>query len=245
MTQLHGHADRVPGSTANLALRAVALTKTYSPTKPGGPGLTLFRDLNLEVAAGESVAIVGRSGAGKSSLLHLLAGLDRPTSGQVWVGGTELTQLSANAAAQLRNRALGFVWQFHYLLPEFTALENIALPLLSRGVPRKGALGEAAEWLQRVELADRAQHLSGELSGGEQQRVAIARALVTRPQVLLADEPTGDLDDTTAAHLFALLQRLCNESNLAAAIVTHNVELARQCDRILALHNGSLSPALP
>ena len=225
------------------ALRAIALTKVYGATKPGGEGLTLFRDLHLEVRGGESVAIIGRSGAGKSSLLHLLAGLDSPTSGQVLVGETDITRLSQDAAAQLRNRALGFVWQFHYLLPEFTALENIALPLLSRGLPRKQALGVAAEWLRRVELSDRAQHRSGELSGGEQGRVALARALVTRPQILLADEPTGDLDDTTAAHLFALLQRLCNESNLAAVIVTHNVELARQCDRTLALHSGSLRSA--
>ncbi len=216
----------------------------YDATQPGGPVLRLFHNLQLEVAAGEAVAIVGRSGSGKSSLLHLLAGLDRSTSGQVWVGDAEITRLSPDAAAQLRNRALGFVWQFHYLLPEFTALENIALPLLSRGVPRKQALGEAAEWLRRVALGDRAQHRSGELSGGEQGRVALARALVTRPQVLLADEPTGDLDDITAAHLFALLRRLCNEGNLAAVIVTHNIELARGCDRTLVLHSGSLSSAI-
>ncbi len=222
------------------ALQAIALTKVYRATKPGGEGLTLFRDLHLEIHSGESVAIVGRSGAGKSSLLHLLAGLDRPSSGQVLVGETEITRLSQNAAAQLRNRSLGFVWQFHYLLPEFTALENIALPLLSRGLPRKQALGEAAEWLCRVELGDRAQHRSGELSGGEQGRVALARALVTRPQVLLADEPTGDLDDTTAAHLFALLRRLCRESGLAVVVVTHNFDLARQCDRTLSLRDGRL-----
>ena len=190
------------------------------------------------------MAIVGRSGTGKSSLLHLLAGLDRPTSGEVWVGSTEVTRLRADAAAHFRNRALGFVWQFHYLLPEFTALENIALPLFSRRVARKQALGEAAQWLERVELSGRADHRSGELSGGEQQRVAIARALITRPQVLLADEPTGDLDDSTAAHLFALLQRLCREGHLAVVVVTHNLELARQCDRTLRLHNGTLASAI-
>ena len=221
-------------------VRAVALSKSYKPTTSGGSGLQLFRDLHLEVARGESVAIVGRSGAGKSSLLHLLAGLERPTSGQVWVDTAELTTLGAEASAQLRNRALGFVWQFHYLLPEFSAVENVAMPLLARGLPRKQALAEAVEWLGRVELSNRMQHRSGELSGGEQQRVAIARALVTGPQVLLADEPTGDLDDTTAAHLFALLRRLCREGNLAAILVTHNLELARQCDRTLTLREGCL-----
>lgn len=231
-------------AAATLALKAVDLSKSYGPITPGSSGVPLFRDLALEVAAGESVGIVGRSGAGKSSLLHLLAGLDRPTAGEVWVGGTEVTRLTPEAAARLRNRALGFVWQFHYLLPEFTALENIALPLLARGLPRKQALAEARLWLARVELASRAEHRSGELSGGEQQRVAIARALVTHPQVLLADEPTGDLDDTTAANLFALLQRLCREGGLAAVLVTHNLQLARHCDRVLALHNGALTPVI-
>lgn len=222
------------------ALRAVRLSKSYPPVRSSS-GLELFRDLSLEVAGGESVAIVGQSGAGKSSLLHLLAGLDRPTSGEVWLGGTEVTCLSAEAAAALRNRALGFVWQFHYLLPEFSAAENVALPLLARGVARKRALAQAKEWLARVDLQARAEHRSGELSGGEQQRVAIARALVTRPQVLLADEPTGDLDDETAAHLFSLLQRLCREANLAVIVVTHNNDLARRCDRVLRLANGSLA----
>ena len=237
-------ADHEPAPNATPALRAVGLAKTYKATTAGGAGLQLFRDVHLDVAARESVAIVGRSGTGKSSLLHLLAGLDQPTSGEVWIGGTEVTRLRAEAAAQLRNRALGFVWQFHYLLPEFTALENIALPLFSRGVARKQALAEAAQWLERVELSSRANHRSGELSGGEQQRVAIARALVTRPGVLLADEPTGDLDDSTAAHLFTLLQRLCREGGLAVVIVTHNLELARGCDRTLRLHNGTLSSAI-
>ena len=237
-------ADQQPSSAGTPALRAIGLAKTYGTTTAGGSGLQLFRDVHLEVAIGESVAIVGRSGTGKSSLLHLLAGLDQPSSGQVWVGSTEVTRLHAEAAAQLRNRALGFVWQFHYLLPEFTALENIALPLFSRGVARKRALAEAAQWLERVGLSGRAEHRSGELSGGEQQRVAIARALVTRPGVLLADEPTGDLDDSTAAHLFALLQRLCREGDLAVVVVTHNLELARGCDRVLRLHNGALASAI-
>ncbi len=225
------------GPTEGPVLRAQALSKSYPPS------IQLFRDLDLTVASGESVAIVGQSGAGKSSLLHLLGGLDRPTSGQVWLGSTEVTRLTPAQAATLRNRAVGFVWQFHYLLPEFTAAENIALPLLARGVARGEALAQAGLWLQRVALADRATHRSGELSGGEQQRVAIARALVTEPQVLFADEPTGDLDDSTAAHLLSLLQQFCRESRLAVVIVTHNLELARSCDRVLRLRNGQLEPA--
>lgn len=224
-------------------LRAQGLSKTYPATASGGSSLPLFRELNFDLAAGESVAVVGRSGAGKSSLLHLLAGLERPTSGQVWLGSDEITSLSADAAAKLRNRSFGFVWQFHYLLPEFTAVENIALPLMARGVTRSKALAEAMDWLGRVGLQPRAQHRSGELSGGEQQRVAIARALVTAPRVLLADEPTGDLDDDTADQLFQLLQRLCREGGLAAVIVSHNQDLARRCDRVLRLQHGQLAPA--
>ncbi len=224
-------------------LRAVDLVKTYPALSPSQPGLELFRSLSLEVFAGERVAIIGRSGTGKSSLLHLLAGLDRPTTGTVWLGSTEITRLGPQAAARLRNCALGYVWQFHYLLPEFTALENIALPLLARGTGRKQALEAAESWLKRVELGDRAGHRAGELSGGEQQRVAMARALVTEPQVLLADEPTGDLDDHTAAHVFDLLQRLCRDAGLAAVVVTHHRNLAGRCDRVLHLSEGRLLPA--
>ncbi len=225
-------------------LRAMGLTRIYPAPSPAQPGLELFRDLALEVFAGERVAVVGRSGTGKSSLLHLLAGLDRPTAGSVWLGSTEVTRLDREEAARLRNRALGYVWQFHYLLPEFTALENIALPLLARGTGRKQAFEAAKGWLERVELSGRAGHRTGELSGGEQQRVAIARALVTEPQVLLADEPTGDLDDRTAAHLFDLLQRLCTDAGLAAVIVTHHRGLAGRCDRVLHLSEGRLLPAV-
>ena len=237
------HQAPVLDSSAGPALRAVALGKTYAPTARQSSGLQLFHDLDLAVSPGESVAIVGRSGSGKSSLLHLLAGLDSPTSGSVWVGATEVTRLSPALAARVRNQALGFVWQFHYLLPEFTAAENIALPLLARGLARKPALAEAALWLDRVELTGRAQHRPGELSGGEQQRVAIARALITSPRVLLADEPTGDLDDGTATSLFDLLQRLCRDAQLAAVVVTHNGDLASRCDRVLRLHNGRLEPS--
>jgi len=224
-------------------LRAVALEKTYAPLGPTAPGLNLFRDLTLEVAAGEMVAIVGESGAGKSSLLHLLAALDSPTAGEVWCAGTNVTRLTARQAATYRNRDIGYVWQFHYLLPEFTALENIAMPLLSRGVAHPQALTAAAKWLARVGLADRSHHRSGELSGGEQQRISLARALVTQPKLLLADEPTGDLDTATADAVFTLIQQLHRENSLASVLVTHNLDFASRCDRVLRLRNGHLSPA--
>jgi lipoprotein-releasing system ATP-binding protein len=224
-------------------LRAYALEKTYAPLKPGTPGLQLFRDLDLTVAAGQMVAIVGESGAGKSSLLHLLAALDTPTSGEVWCGPTNVTQLTPGEAGQYRNRDIGYVWQFHYLLPEFTAVENVAMPLLSSGTPRRAALTEATTWLARVGLADRANHRSGELSGGEQQRISIARALITKPKLLLADEPTGDLDGVTAERVFTLLQDLHRENALASVLVTHNLDFAHRCDRVLRLHDGQLIPA--
>jgi len=225
-----------------IILRAQSLEKTYAPLVPGAPGLQLFRNLSLEVAAGEMVAIVGQSGAGKSSLLHLLAALDKPTSGDVWCGDVHVTGLNAAQAGDYRNRDIGYVWQFHYLLPEFTALENVSMPLLARGTNHKQALGEAEKWLDRVELGDRGHHRSGELSGGEQQRLSIARALITRPKLLLADEPTGDLDSMTAEHVFTLLQQLHREHALASVMVTHNMEFARRCDRVLRLREGQLIP---
>ena len=228
-------------------LRALALEKTYAPLIEGGVGLRLFRDLSLEVAAGEMVAVVGESGAGKSSLLHLLAALDRPTTGEVWCGETNVTRLNAREAGVYRNREIGYVWQFHYLLPEFTALENVAMPLLARGDRHGAALQEAARWLRRVGLGDRGEHRSGELSGGEQQRLSIARALITKPKLLLADEPTGDLDGATADGVFALLQELCRDPlgdhALASVLVTHNLEFARRCDRVLRLKDGRLTAA--
>lgn len=224
-------------------LRAMALEKTYPPLSSGAAGLQLFKDLSLEVAAGEMVAVVGESGAGKSSLLHLLAALDTPTAGEVWCGATNVTRLSAREAGAYRNREIGYVWQFHYLLPEFTAVENVAMPLLSRGERRGTALAEAARWLERVGLAGRAEHRSGELSGGEQQRLSIARALITKPKLLLADEPTGDLDGATAERVFELLQELHREHNLASVLVTHNLEFAGRCDRMLRLKGGQLVSA--
>jgi lipoprotein-releasing system ATP-binding protein len=225
-------------------LRAIDLEKTYAPLVAGGVGLRLFMALSLEVAAGEMVAVVGESGAGKSSLLHLLAALDRPTAGEVWCGETQVAgpgkMLSAREAGEYRNREIGYVWQFHYLLPEFTALENLAMPLLARGMRRGPALAEAKGWLGRVGLGDRGEHRSGELSGGEQQRLSIARALITKPKLLLADEPTGDLDGATAERVFGLLQELCREHALAGVLVTHNLEFAGRCDRVLRLRGGRL-----
>lgn len=224
-------------------LCAFGLRKTYPSVEPGTPDLELFHDLNLQVEAGEMVAIVGESGAGKSTLLHILAALDAPTAGEVWCGFTHVTGLSRAEASAFRNREIGYVWQFHYLLPEFTAVENVALPLLARGVVRTEAMQQAADWLQRVGLSGRAANRSGELSGGEQQRVSIARALVTQPKVLLADEPTGDLDAGTADRVFGLVQQLHREHGLTSVIVTHNTEFARRCDRVLRLDNGQLGPA--
>ena len=224
-------------------LCAIALSKSYPPVAPGAAELELFRDLNLVVAAGEMVAIVGESGAGKSTLLHILAALDRPTAGEVWCGFTHVTGLSPAAASAFRNREIGYVWQFHYLLPEFTALENLAMPLLARGTARSEAMQQASLWLGKVGLADRAANRSGELSGGEQQRISIARALVTQPKLLLADEPTGDLDGATADRVFSLLQQLHREHGLTSVIVTHNLEFARRCDRVLQLRAGSLTTA--
>jgi lipoprotein-releasing system ATP-binding protein len=234
-----------------VVLRAEGLTKVYAAVAPGGKAdsgkasarrgeLELFRGLDLTVCGGEMVAIVGESGAGKSSLLHLLAALDRPTAGEVWYGEDRLSAMSAREASVFRNRRVGYVWQFHYLLPEFTAVENVAMPLLSGGMSRKAGLERARVWLERVGLGDREEHRSGELSGGEQQRVSLARALVTEPTVLLADEPTGDLDEKTAEAVFGLIQKLHTDHGLTSVLVTHNLEFAGRCDRMLRLREGKL-----
>jgi lipoprotein-releasing system ATP-binding protein len=213
------------------------LEKTYTTARGA---LTLFQGLNLEVAAGEMVAIVGPSGAGKSTLLHILGALDAPTAGTVLCASVNVARLKPQEAAEFRNREIGYVWQFHYLLPEFTALENVAMPLLARGVRKQEALRAAAKWLSEVGLEDRGDHRPGELSGGEQQRVALARALVCNPRLLLADEPTGDLDEATAGRVFDLIERLHATHGLTSILVTHNLDLAARCGRILRLEMGRL-----
>lgn len=224
-------------SSGDPIIRVQGLEKTYLTGR--GP-LTLFKDLDLEVMTGELVAIVGQSGAGKSTLLHILGALDAPTSGTVYCASTNVATLSSRNAAGFRNREIGYVWQFHYLLPEFSAEENVAMPLLSRGVTRREALAQAANWLKEVGLDDRRDHRPGELSGGEQQRVALARALVNSPRVLLADEPTGDLDAATSNSVFGLIERIHEKHCLTSVIVTHNMELAERCTRVLRLQSGRL-----
>jgi lipoprotein-releasing system ATP-binding protein len=218
------------------------LRKEYST---GRGRLVLFDGLSFEMAAGEMLAIVGESGAGKSTLLHIMGALDSPSSGDVYCASIHLRNLSSREAARFRNREIGYVWQFHYLLPEFTAAENVAMPLLARGESKTKALKQAADWLNEVELGDRAGHRAGELSGGEQQRVSLARALVTGPKVLLADEPTGDLDSRTSGVVFDLVERLHRSHHLTSVIVTHNVALAQRCSRILRLEKGRMEEISP
>ena len=207
--------------------------------------LVLFEAINFQVKKQEMLAIVGQSGAGKSTLLHILGALDTASAGEVYFGATLLRSLTPVEAADFRNREIGYVWQFHYLLPEFTAAENVALPLLARGKSKKEALQEAVHWLNEVGLADRSTHRAGELSGGEQQRVSIARALITKPKLLLADEPTGDLDNQTAEALFSLIERLHASYGLTSILVTHNMPLARRCERVLRLAHGRVEEVSP
>jgi lipoprotein-releasing system ATP-binding protein len=214
------------------------LEKTYETAR--GP-LTLFHGLELEVGEGELVAIVGQSGTGKSTLLHILGALDAPSAGTVYCASTNVAELHPKEAAAFRNRAIGYVWQFHYLLPEFTAQENVAMPLLARGLTKRDAMAQAQNWLEEVGLRERAGHRPGELSGGEQQRVALARALVTGPSLLLADEPTGDLDESTAGQIFDLIERVHATHGLTSILVTHNMELAARCSRVLRLEAGRLT----
>jgi len=223
-------------------LRIEGLKKVF---RSGESDLVLFENLSLQVAKGEMLAIVGESGAGKSTLLHIVGALDAASAGDVYFANLQLNSLSENAAAEFRNREVGFVWQFHYLLPEFTALENAAMPLLLRGCPRQEAEAEASRWLREVGLEQRSQHRAGELSGGEQQRVALARALITRPKLLLADEPTGDLDSRTADSVFELIARLHREHQLTSLIATHNFAFARRCQRVLRLQRGRIEEVAP
>jgi lipoprotein-releasing system ATP-binding protein len=223
-------------------LRVVGLKKVY---KSGQADLVLFENLSFQVRKGEMLAIVGESGSGKSSLLHILGTLDRASEGDVYFAQIDVAKLNDDAAADFRNRQIGFVWQFHYLLPEFTAQENVAMPLLMRGTTYGEALDQAGGWLREVGLEERGHHRAGELSGGEQQRVALARALVTGPQILMADEPTGDLDNRTAELVFGLVQRLHHEHRLTSLVVTHNLDFARRCDRALWLHQGKVEEVSP
>lgn len=241
-------AASVPGTTeerkalvlpsAGVALvRGEKLRKVF---RSGGADVVALESVTLAVDPGEMVALVGPSGSGKSTLLHLLAALDTPTSGTVYFANKAIETNDDAALAEFRNRAVGFLWQRHQLLPDFTAAENVAMPLLLRGEDFASALTTARKWLAEVGLEKRADHRAGELSGGEQQRVAIARALVAGPSVLLADEPTGDLDETNAWAVFELLERLHRTHKLTSLIATHNLALAAKCDRILGLEHGVL-----
>ena len=223
-------------------LRVEGLKKVF---RSGESDLVLFENLSFAVKQGEMLAIVGESGTGKSTLLHILSALDRASAGDVYCANLHLNSLSHDEAADFRNRETGFVWQFHYLLPEFTAAENVAMPLMLRGQTWQQVEPEARRWLREVGLEQRAHHRSGELSGGEQQRVALARALITGPKLLLADEPTGDLDGHTAEVVFELISRLHREHKLTSLIATHNLQFARRCHRVLKLQRGRVDEIAP
>lgn len=222
------------------ALEARSIFKSYRDSD--GSELPILKGVDLHVRVGEVVAVIGASGAGKSTLLHLLGGLDRPTSGEVLMDGKSLSRLSEEKLAEFRNRRIGFIFQFHHLLREFSALENIMMPQLIGGVERPQAQSRAAALLGAVGLEERGGHKPSELSGGERQRVAVARALANDPLVLLADEPSGNLDHQTAEGLHELFFRLREERDFAAVLVTHNRELARRADRVLKLYDGRLDP---
>jgi len=224
-------------SDAEVVLEAIGLVKTFADV---GRKIEVLRGVQLRVAKGDRVAIIGASGSGKTTLLQLLGGLDEPTTGEVRVAGESMSRASDVERGRLRNRALGFVYQFHHLLPEFTALENVAMPLLVRGLAPRDAAAAAQELLERVGLRERLEHRPGELSGGERQRTAVARALVTRPAAVLADEPTGNLDRETGEQVVRLMRELNQRTGTAFLVVTHNAEIAKTADRVVHILDGRI-----
>ncbi|MDP9054641.1 MAG: ABC transporter ATP-binding protein [Acidobacteriota bacterium] len=220
-------------------LQIEKLAKIY---RSGDKDLVIFRDLELCVETGEQIAVIGESGAGKSTLLHLISGLDKPTEGAIHYNGRNITHLRGSELSGFRNREIGYVWQQHHLLPEFSAQDNVGMPLRIRGENGSTISAQAKISLEEVGLGGRGHHRAGELSGGEQQRVAIARALAAHPSLLLADEPTGNLDEKTGEMIFSLLAEIRRRRNLTAILVTHNLHFARRCDRVLKLEGGALHP---